>query len=71
MTDDQLADAWESFAEAIRHKPVQREVRRIRNTVRAAEVNESARRNYEMMRNSSNPYVRGIRPGIFGLGITL
>lgn len=71
MNDDELAHAWESFATALREVPGRRMERWLLNEFCRTSEQESARRQYEMLRNNPNPYVRGIRPGIFGLGIML
>ena len=78
MTDDDLAHAWESFATALADVPAQRALRFLRGEMSpeaaaaCSRQNEIWNRHYAMMaRNSQNPYVRGIRPDIFGFGIMI
>lgn len=71
MNDEELANAWESFATALRKVPEQRENRLRLNAARAADMERMARWQYEDMRHSQSAYVRGIRNGIFGFGLMI
>lgn len=86
MTDDELARAWESFAVALHDVPRQRENRRrAANLMRGASLAELGfNRGQSRLNDLNNNYtaalenniyqakaMQGIRPGIFGFGITL
>lgn len=69
MTDDQLADAWESFAAALHDAPA-----RIAHKRRASEEHEAERQKtllwqYRNMQGAPlSTYSRGYGGGLYGLG---
>jgi hypothetical protein len=80
MTDDQLADAWESFATALADVPRQREHRRrAANMMRGVSVADfgltrGQEAQYQAMSidaASRRSQYRGIKSGIFGLGVMI
>lgn len=80
MDDEQLAAAWESFATALYDVPRQREYRaRMAYLMRGTSLadlglnrqQQLAAKYQNMSLHAASHQRRGIRPGIFGLGITL
>lgn len=73
MTDDQLAEAWESFATALREVPGRRMERYLLAAGMSHAKEDSAR--YQRMAMNAHMerahQLRGVRGGLFGFGIMI